>query len=60
MKTSFSLLLELLYVVGTVEMVASVDVVKLRSSPFACILEVVEIVLVDRSGCSLLDTEGGV
>ena len=41
-------------------MVATVDVVKLRSSPFTCILEVVETVLVDRSGCSLLETEGGV
>jgi len=48
-----------LYVVGVVDMVATVDVVKLRSRALACVLEEVETVLVDRSGCSLLETVSG-
>jgi hypothetical protein len=42
-------------VVDVVDVVATVDVVKLRSRPLRCVLEEVETVLVDRSGCSLLE-----
>lgn len=52
-------LLALLYVVAMVDMVPTVDVVKLRSKPLTWVLEEVETVLVDRSGCSLLETAGG-
>jgi hypothetical protein len=48
-------LLELLYVVGMVDVVATVDTVKLRSSPLMHVLEV-NTVLVNCKGCSLLDT----
>jgi len=52
-------LLVLLYVVAAVDMVATVDVVKLRSRPLARVLEEVDTVLVDRSGRSLLETVSG-
>ena len=50
-------LLEPLYVVGKVDVVATVEAVKLRSSPLMRVLEV-ETVLVDRNSRSLLDTAG--
>lgn len=46
---SLSLLLPL-FVVGAVDAVATVDVVKLRSRPLMCVLEEVETVLADRIG----------
>ena len=55
---SLSLLLPL-YVVGAVDAVATVDAVMLRSKPLTYVLEEVEMVLVDRSGCSLLETVRG-
>lgn len=55
---SLSLLLPL-FVVGAVDTVATVDVVKLRSSPLMCVLEEVETVLADRIGCSLLEPVSG-
>jgi hypothetical protein len=45
----------MLYVVGMVDVVATVDTVKLRSSPLMHVLEV-NTVLVNCKGCSLLDT----
>lgn len=50
---------DVVYVVGVVDAVATVDVVMLRSKPLTYVLEEVEMVLVDRSGCSLLETVRG-
>jgi hypothetical protein len=52
-------LLALLNVVASVDIVATVDAVKLRCKVLPYVLEDVDTVLVDRSGCSLLETAGG-